>query len=81
MIALATHEFVHHHVAGGEAAADEKIAQEIQNFVEQQLAIVLERVRNGNNGGVVSIQEINYLEQFRTNAVEIYRAVSEKDIR
>lgn len=67
LIALAAHEFVHHFVQTGTRDGDELAAQEVQNFVEQQLARQLEL----NDKEVISIDDDQYLQQFRNGAKDL----------
>lgn len=79
IIGLAVHEFVHHHVASGDTEADEKIAQSIQNYVEQRLASVVELSKITANDGIISINETSYLERFKQEASDLLNSVGEQE--
>lgn len=67
VLALATHEFLHHFVLVDDHELAEKAARDIQSFVEQQLVHHLEIV----NKLTVSAQETRYLEQFFESALQL----------
>lgn len=64
VLALATHEFVHHFVVGQNLEETEKIAREVQQFLEQQL---IRQVRI-TGSSIVSADEASYLIRFREYA-------------
>jgi hypothetical protein len=71
ILALATHEFVHHFVSTGTSEKDEQAAQEIQSFVEEQL---VRQVEVGNDS-IISTEESAYLERFRDYAKDLSESV------
>lgn len=71
VLALATHEFVHHFVSLGSHEADEKAAQEVQNFVEQRLVREVEI----QTKDIISADETKYLEQFRQHALDVLDSI------
>jgi hypothetical protein len=71
ILALATHEFVHHFIQTGKLETDEKAAQEIQNLVEQQLV----RQAEIPSSDVITTDDSKYLEQFREYARVLFETV------
>lgn len=72
VIALAAHEFTHHFISTGDHNADEKAAQEVQNFVEEQLIRSLEIEAKD----VISVGESAYIDRFHQYARDIFQGAT-----
>ncbi len=74
IVALAAHEFTHHFISTGDHVKDEKLAVEVQNFVEQQLIRRLEVSAKD----VISIDDSDYIARFYQYALDIFTSAVEQ---